>query len=74
MAVTAISNVMKATKKAKNGLYGHFESTEDLSRVVVNYNISLLIAKVGQAVGSVHTAKDMLFVPRSIRCTDAISG
>jgi len=60
LAATAMSDVMEATKMAKGGLYGHFESKEDLSRAVVDYNLSMLIMKVGQAIGSVHTAKDKL--------------
>lgn len=60
LAATAMSDVMEATKMAKGGLYGHFESKEDLSRAVVDHNLSMLIMKVGQAIGSVHTAKDKL--------------
>jgi TetR/AcrR family transcriptional repressor of nem operon len=61
LAATAMSDVMEATKMAKGGLYGHFESKEALSHAVVDYNLSKLISKVGQAVGGVQTAKDKLF-------------
>ncbi|MEO6282934.1 MAG: TetR/AcrR family transcriptional regulator [Dyadobacter sp.] len=61
LAATAMSDVMEVTKMAKGGLYGHFESKEALSHAVVDYNLSKLISKVGQAVGGAHTAKDKLF-------------
>lgn len=60
LAATAMSDVMQATKMAKGGIYGHFDSKEDLSSAVVDYNLSMLIAKVGQAVGNVQSAKDKL--------------
>ncbi|TLV03945.1 TetR/AcrR family transcriptional regulator [Dyadobacter luticola] len=61
LAATAMSDVMGITKMAKGGLYGHFESKEDLSRAVVDYNISLLISKVSQVVAGAETAREKLF-------------
>ena len=52
---------MQATKMAKGGLYGHFESKEQLSAAVVDYNLNKLVEKVQQAIGSAVTAKGKLF-------------
>ena len=61
LAATAMSDVMAATKMAKGGLYGHFESKDELSNAVVDYNLRKLVAKVEQAVGNAVTAKEKLF-------------
>jgi TetR/AcrR family transcriptional repressor of nem operon len=61
IAATAYSDVMQATKMAKGGLYGHFESKDQLSAAVVDYNLNKLVEKVQQAIGSAATAKDKLF-------------
>jgi TetR/AcrR family transcriptional repressor of nem operon len=61
IAATAYSDVMQATKMAKGGLYGHFESKDQLSVAVVDYNLNKLVEKVQQAIGSAVTAKEKLF-------------
>jgi len=61
LAGTAMSDVMAATKMAKGGLYGHFESKDELSYAVVDYNLSKLVDKVDHAINKVSTAKDKLF-------------
>lgn len=61
IAATAYSDVMQATKMAKGGLYGHFESKEQLSAAVVDYNLKKLVEKVQQAISSADTAKEKLF-------------
>jgi TetR/AcrR family transcriptional repressor of nem operon len=61
IAGTAISDVLEVTKMAKGGLYGHFESKEDLAYAVVDYNLKRLVERVGQAVGNADTAKEKLF-------------
>jgi len=61
IAATAYSDVMQATKMAKGGLYGHFESKDQLSAAVVDYNLNKLVEKVQQAIGNAGTAKDKLF-------------
>ena len=61
IAATAYSDVMQATKMAKGGLYGHFESKDQLSAAVVDYNLNKLVEKVQQAIGNTGTAKDKLF-------------
>jgi AcrR family transcriptional regulator len=61
VAGTAMSDVLDVTKMAKGGIYGHFESKEELSYAVVDYNLSKLVGKVEQAVIRSATAKDKLF-------------
>lgn len=61
LAATAMSDVMQATKMAKGGIYGHFDSKEDLGHAVVDYNLDKLVEKVGHAVGAVASARDKLF-------------
>lgn len=61
IAGTAMSDVMSVTKLAKGSLYGHFESKDELSFAVVDYNLSKLIDKVEQAVSRAVTAKEKLF-------------
>jgi AcrR family transcriptional regulator len=61
IAGTAMSDVMTVTKMAKGGLYGHFESKDELSYAVVDYNLSKIVEKVVQAVAKATTAKEKLF-------------
>ena len=61
LAGTAMSDVMDVTKMAKGGLYGHFESKDELCYAVVDYNLGKIVAKVVQAVGKAVTAKAKLF-------------
>jgi len=61
LAGTAMSDVMNATKMAKGGIYGHFESKEELSFAVVDYSLSKLVDKVDFAVNRSVTAKEKLF-------------
>lgn len=61
LAGTAMSDVMAATKMAKGGLYGHFESKDELSYAVVDYNLGKLVEKVDLAISRVTTAKAKLF-------------
>jgi TetR/AcrR family transcriptional repressor of nem operon len=61
LAGTAMSDVMEATKMAKGGLYGHFESKEELAYAVVDYNLKKLVEKVGEAINKAVSAKEKLF-------------
>src|SRR5262245_23427611 len=61
LAATAMSDIMEATKMAKGGLYGHFESKEELAHTVVDYNLSKLLGKLEQAINNARTAKEKLF-------------
>jgi TetR/AcrR family transcriptional repressor of nem operon len=61
LAGTAMSDVMAATKMAKGGLYGHFESKEDLSLAVVEYSLTKLLNRFEYVVNRSIKAKDQLF-------------
>jgi len=57
---TSMSDIMEVTKMAKGGLYGHFETKEELSYAVVDYNLSLLTEKLRKALIKATTAKATL--------------
>lgn len=61
IAGTAMSDIMSATKMAKGGLYGNFESKEDLTYAIVDYNLQKLVSLLEQAVEKAVTAKEKLF-------------
>jgi AcrR family transcriptional regulator len=61
VAGTAMSDVMNVTKLAKGSLYGHFESKDQLSYAVVDYNLSKLVNQISEAVSKEPTAKGKLF-------------
>jgi AcrR family transcriptional regulator len=61
VAGTAMSDIMEATGLAKGSMYVHFESKEELSYAVVDYNLDNLSKKMTAAVGKHKTAKDKLF-------------
>ena len=61
IAGTSMSDIMNATKMAKGGIYGHFESKEELSYAIVDYNLNKICEALKQAVGKGGTAKEKLF-------------
>lgn len=61
VAGTAMSDIMEATKMAKGGLYGHFESKEELSHAVVDYCLKTAGQKQAAALNKHTTAKAKLF-------------
>ena len=61
VAGTAMSDIMEATKMAKGGLYGHFESKDELSYAVVDYCLTSVGEKLITAINKQKTAKDKLF-------------
>lgn len=61
IAGTSMSDIMAATKLAKGSMYVHFESKEELSYAVVDYNLNTLSAKVSDAVNKEKTSKGKLF-------------
>lgn len=61
VAGTAMSDIMEATKMAKGGLYGHFESKDELSHAVVDYCLSMLGDKIAAVMNREKTAKGKLF-------------
>lgn len=60
LAGTSMSDIMEVTGMAKGGLYGHFETKEDLSYAVVDYNMSQVGIKLRAAISKATTAKGKL--------------
>ncbi|HEX9512638.1 MAG TPA: TetR/AcrR family transcriptional regulator [Puia sp.] len=60
IAGTSMSDIMAATQMAKGGLYGHFETKEDLSYAAVDYNLNSLSGKFRKALEKAGTAKSKL--------------
>jgi TetR/AcrR family transcriptional repressor of nem operon len=61
IAGTSMSDIMNATKMAKGGLYGHFESKEEMSVAVVEHLMDSMGAKLQSVVLKEKTAKGKLF-------------
>lgn len=61
VAGTAISDIMEATKLAKGGVYGNFESKEEISLEAFNYLTKELSASIDSFICDRKTAKDKLF-------------
>ena len=60
VAGTSMSDIMDATGMAKGGLYGHFETKEDLSYAVVDHNMNQVGLKLRAAINKATTAKGKL--------------
>ncbi|SEN84159.1 DNA-binding transcriptional regulator, AcrR family [Mucilaginibacter gossypiicola] len=56
IAGTTIDDILAATKMAKGGLYGHFESKEEIANVMVNYLLDKLNDKVTTVMAKEKTA------------------
>jgi TetR/AcrR family transcriptional repressor of nem operon len=61
MAGTAISDIMQATKLAKGGIYGNFESKDEICLEAFNYLYKGLSSGIEIALQSATTAKGKLF-------------
>jgi AcrR family transcriptional regulator len=61
VAGTAMSDIMEATKLAKGSMYVHFDSKDELSYAVVDYNLDKLAEKTAAAINKHKTAKGKLF-------------
>lgn len=61
VAGTSMSDIMEATKLAKGGLYGNFESKEALCLEVFNYLSGLTHDAVTKLISEAPTAKEKLF-------------
>ena len=61
IAGTTINDIMQATKMAKGGLYGHFESKDDMSVAIIDHLLSKLATKVSAVVAKEKTARMKLF-------------
>ncbi|SDI79611.1 TetR/AcrR family transcriptional regulator [Mucilaginibacter sp. P25] len=56
IAGTTIDDILAATKMAKGGLYGHFESKDEIASVMVNYLLDKLSDKVNTVMAKEKTA------------------
>jgi TetR/AcrR family transcriptional regulator, transcriptional repressor for nem operon len=61
MAGTSISDIMEATKLAKGGIYGNFESKDEICAEVFNFLSEGVAASITAAIKDKLTAKDKLF-------------
>ncbi|TPG40861.1 TetR/AcrR family transcriptional regulator [Flavobacterium pectinovorum] len=61
MAGTSLSDIMEATKLAKGGIYGNFESKEEICRESFLYLRSQLSSKLNTAVAEGKSSKEKLF-------------
>src|ERR1700753_465240 len=62
IAGTSMSDIMEATKLAKGGLYGHFDSKEALCLEVFTYLTTLTHDAVTRIISEKATAKEKLTV------------
>lgn len=61
MAGTAISDIMEATKLAKGGVYGNFESKDEICIESFDYLIKRIAFAIDQSMEGRVSAKDKLF-------------
>ena len=61
IAGTSISDIMEATQLAKGGVYGNFQSKDEISLEAYNYLTNLLTNKIKQALEGKATAREKLF-------------
>jgi AcrR family transcriptional regulator len=61
IAGTSMSDIMEATKLAKGGLYGNFESKEEISLEVYKYLTDSLNSEIVKSIAGESTAKGKLF-------------
>jgi TetR/AcrR family transcriptional repressor of nem operon len=61
IAGTSMSDIMEATKLAKGGLYGNFESKEEICLESFKYLTDSLSDEIGRAIAVKSTAKEKLF-------------
>src|ERR1700712_1217967 len=61
IAGTAISDIMEATKLAKGGVYGNFESKEEICVEAFNYLTKNLSSAINKSMEGKASAKDKLF-------------
>ncbi len=60
MAGTSMSDIMEATKLAKGGIYGNFESKDEICKEAYSYLSSTLAGRLNEAVSAGKTAKEKL--------------
>ena len=59
-AGTSMSDIMKATGLAKGGLYGNFESKDEIAALAFEYSYNLLKEDIGQKIKSKKTGVEKL--------------
>ena len=74
VAGTAMSDIMEATKMAKGGLYGHFDSKEDLSHAVVDYCLNTVAEKMACVLNQQKTAQGKLFAYIDFHMEPTVAG
>jgi AcrR family transcriptional regulator len=60
-AGTTMSDIMKATGLAKGGLYGNFESKDEIAALAFEYSYNLLKEDIGQKVRTRKTGVEKLY-------------
>lgn len=71
MAGTSLTDIMEATKLAKGGIYGNFESKEEICRESFLYLRSQLAHKLDTAIASGKTAKEKFSNILNVYANDA---
>lgn len=61
MAGTSISDIMEATQMAKGGIYGNFESKEDICSQALDYLINGLNRSIEARIAGIASARTQLF-------------
>jgi TetR/AcrR family transcriptional repressor of nem operon len=61
MAGTSLSDIMEATKLAKGGIYGNFESKDEICTEAFFYLADLLSGQLDRAISRENTAKTKFF-------------
>jgi TetR/AcrR family transcriptional repressor of nem operon len=61
MAGTSISDIMDATKMAKGGIYGNFESKEEICQEAFNYLSQRSNNRIEETISGKNTFKEKLF-------------
>jgi len=61
IAGTAISDIMEATKLAKGGVYGNFESKDEICLEAFSYLTKSLSTAINQSMEGKASAKEKLF-------------
>jgi TetR/AcrR family transcriptional regulator, transcriptional repressor for nem operon len=61
VAGTSISDVMESTRLAKGGIYGNFDSKEEISAEVFDYLAGLVFSGLDKATQGKTTAREKLF-------------
>jgi TetR/AcrR family transcriptional repressor of nem operon len=74
MAGTSMSDIMEATKLAKGGIYGNFESKDEICRESYIYLSSTLAGRLNEAVVNGKTAKEKLENLLDVYLNKSLSG